>query len=110
MSRARSSSLGVRMRWNSLAEHQRRRFSVLPPTPHHADDCSVDGDVRKGLIPRQWTPCINARPEHSTALLPRYSVAACRSVGGLSRRGGPAGKHEKSNLLRSATIVWSRFS
>lgn len=36
MSRARSSSLGVRMRWNSLAEHQRRRFSVLPP---HTPPC-----------------------------------------------------------------------
>lgn len=53
MSRARLSSLGVRMRWNSLAEHQRGNLSVLPPTPHHAEDCSVDGMVREGLIPRQ---------------------------------------------------------
>lgn len=51
MSRARSSSLGVRMRWNSLAEHQRRRFSVLPPTPHHADDCRRGREERANSAP-----------------------------------------------------------
>ena len=104
MSRARSSSLGMKMRWNSLVEaadaSKKEDSSPPPPTPHDANDSFVDGIVREGLIPRQRPPCINPPLEHNTALLPRYSVAAYRSVGGLSRCDGSAGKHEKSTLLR----------
>lgn len=83
MSRARLSGLGVRMRWNSLAEHQRGGLSVLPPhtPPCGGLFCRRDGEGRADSAP--MTPvyqCPSGAQHGAIAALFRGCISVRRRV------------------------------